>query len=111
VKLEELVGVLVYRPGWNFKLDVVGRDLNFIVTTTGYDTYHPERGLTYHTGHYFKVPKMGRWTQEQMERWLLDRLIDVETHEAMEFFQVDGKRPFKPLHSRTMNSYYEVKRV
>jgi hypothetical protein len=31
-------------------------------------------------------------------RWLLDRVLDVERHEACEFFELDGKHPFYPEH-------------
>lgn len=103
-QLERLVVTLRYRPGWKFQLEVVGGALQFVVVTKGYDSYHTELGQNYHTSHSFTVP--GSEPPEGWQRWAFDQLILVERHESMEFFQVDGVRPFKPVHSRRAASYY-----
>jgi hypothetical protein len=41
-------------------------------------------------------------------RWLLDRIFDVERHEAMEFFRLDNDRVFYPDHGPGMNPYAVV---
>lgn len=45
----------------------------------------------------------------EWDRWLLERILDVERHEAMELFEVDGKRPFYPQHGPE-GRLYEVVR-
>lgn len=107
--LEQLVDQLEYRPHWRFSLTDVDRGqgskgLTFTVVSVGYDSYHPDRGETYGVRHYFPVPPAA-YNEENWKRWLLDRLIEVETHEACEFFQVGGDRPFAPHHGPGNDPY------
>lgn len=107
--LEEIVNGLEYRPGWKFYLSDVDRHqgsegLTLQILSRGYDTYHPDRGETYQVWHYFPVPPAA-FNRESWLRWVLDRLIDVETHEACEFMVVDGKRPFAPNHGPGWDPY------
>lgn len=123
--LEDLVAHLRYRPGWRVALEDIVRDpasshgaeargLTFIVTTLGFDSYHPERGETYRVNHYFPVPA-ATYNYASWQRWLLDCILKVESHEACEFFvleydegvregapdDADGlvrRRPFAPTH-------------
>lgn len=44
------------------------------------------------------------------DRWLLDRCLDVDRHEAMELFEVDGRRPFYPEHGDTARLYQIIRR-
>lgn len=115
--LAEIVADLEYRPGWTFKLEHIDRGqgsegLTFIVTSLGYDTYHPERGENYGVYHYFPVPPAA-YVRSSWLRWVLDRLIEIETHEACEFMVVDGKRPFAPVHAPGHDPYAvrEVARI
>lgn len=39
------------------------------------------------------------------QRWLMECIFDVERHEAMELFQVDGVAPYYPDHSPGSNPY------
>lgn len=117
VALAEMVAQLDYRPGWTFELEEMDRDdgsdkpqeehsvgLTFRVTTLGYNTYYPERGEYYGVRHEFPVPP-ATYNRESWKRWLLDRLIEIETHECCEFFQIDGKRPFVPNHGPGWDPY------
>jgi hypothetical protein len=70
----------------------------------GYDTYHPDRGETYRVQHYFPVPPAA-YDERSWRRWLLERLIEVERHEACEFFQIDGRRPYAPHHGPGNDPY------
>jgi hypothetical protein len=106
-----------YRPGWRFTLQHEDRGqgsqgLTLSISSLGYDTYHPDRGETYSVVHYFPVPPAA-FDRRAWERWLLDCLVEVETHECCEFLQVDGKRPFAPNHGPGRNPYsvLEVGRV
>ena len=38
-------------------------------------------------------------------RWLFDRIMDTELHEAMEWFKIGGHRPFAPHHGPGRNCY------
>ena len=119
--LAELIENMRYRPGWLFHLEHVNRGqgsegLTLSVTSLGYDTYHPERGETYRVIHYFPVPPAA-FDKRAWERWLLDCLIEIETHECCEFFRFEeedvGRRPFAPNHGPGRNPYsiLEVGRI
>jgi len=115
VRLAELVSRLSYRPGWQFWLGdidrdkdgdgtVVGAGLTLDIITRGYNSYKPSDGETYRVHHYFIVPA-ATYDERAWTRWLFDRLVDVETHECMEFFKIDKRRPFAPSHSPGNNPY------
>lgn len=108
-ELADLVAALSYRPGWRFGLYESDRGqgskgLTFDVVSLGYDTHHPDNGETYRVCHSFIVPAAS-YNRESWQRWLLDRLVDVETHEACEFFRVGGKQPFAPNHGPGWDPY------
>lgn len=105
--LEDLVDGLLYKPNWRFELKIVDRGqeskgLTLCITITTPDSYHPEkiRGVV----HYFIVPAAAYDTRS-WRRWLFDRIVDVETHEAMEFFQIDHVRPYAPHHGPGNDPY------
>lgn len=109
VMLASLVEKLAYRPGWTFVLGDLDRGqgskgLTLVVTSVGYDSYHPDRGETYRVRHYFPVPPAA-FNEQSWRRWLLDRLIEIETHEACEFFALDGERPYAPHHGPGNDPY------
>jgi len=69
------------------------------------DSWHPERQRT--TQHMFAVPDIeGR----DLIRWVFDRLLDTERHEAGEFFAIDRRRPFYPNHQDEGSPYELVER-
>lgn len=114
-ELADLVERTDYRPGWQLSLvrdldrdkadgRVVGRGLTLVITTKGYDSYNPDRGETYRVNHYFIVPA-ATYNRRSWQRWLFDQLVLVETHEAMEFFRVDGERPYAPHHGPGESPY------
>lgn len=116
--LEKLVLRLRYRPGYRFALQHMDRDqgsigLTFVVRSVGYNSYHPDRGQTYRVEHRFPVPPAA-FNEQSWRRWLLDRLIELEVHEACEFFQLtDGEtddpekneRPYAPHHGPGNDPY------
>lgn len=109
-ELADLVAKLHYRPDWKFELTDQhdrgqgSRGLTFVVVSQGYDTYNPERGETYRVQHFFPVPPAA-YNRASWRRWILDRLIEIETHEACEFMVVDGERPFAPIHAPGHDPY------
>lgn len=107
--LEDLVAKAEYRPGWHLALEDIDRGqgstgLTFCVYTKGFNTYDIEAGETYRVVHYFPVPPAA-FNEESWKRWILDRIVEVETHEACEFLQIDGTRPFAPHHGPGWNPY------
>jgi hypothetical protein len=115
VELALLVADLDYRPnlGWQVELRDVERDhtgvhdgaaggLTLIVTRQGPDTYHPEQ--TIRVAHYFPVPA-ATYDRRSWQRWLFDRLGDVDTHERMEDFVIAGTRPYAPSHGPGNDPY------
>jgi hypothetical protein len=70
---------------------------------------HAHTDDAYHDGsrsviHYFPVPA-ATYDKRSWRRWLLDCLIKIETHEACEFLQIDGERPFAPNHGPGRDPY------
>jgi len=114
--LDKLVAALTYRPGWTFTLSDIDRDqgsegLTLDIVTLTANSYHPsvcetcESVVTnYRVHHYFIVPAAA-YDERSWRRWLLDRLLDVESHECCEFFQVDGERPYAPSHGPGNDPY------
>jgi hypothetical protein len=106
--LVRLLASLEYRPGWEVRYEAdlpdrwcAGEEVQTsgptlcVVTAPEFDARRPEHGRIYRSDHYFPVPEScGDWP-----RWVLDRLLDVEAHEAMEFLKVGGEHPFAPAHS------------
>ena len=110
--LHDLVMATAYRPNWYLKLEDLDRGqgskgLTLCVYTLGYDTYNIDKGQTYRVVHYFPVPPAS-YNEESWKRWLLDSLIAVETHEACEFLQINGTRPFAPHHGPGWNPYIVI---
>ena len=103
--LEHIVNSVQYRPGWKFWLELVGKEVRLQILCVGFDSYHPHRGPTYATSHSFRLPEI---SPPSWKLWLFERIMEVEKHEAMEFFQVGDERPFAPMHSRSANSYYQL---
>lgn len=108
-ELADAVEEASYRPGWELRLEDLDRGqgsagLTLVVTSLGYDTYHPERGETYRVMHYMPVPPAA-FDRRQWERWLLDQLLLIEGHECCEFLVVGGRRPFAPNHGPGRDPY------
>lgn len=85
------------------------RGLTLVVTRCGRDSYHPERILP--VNHYFAVPP-ATYDYRSWQRWLFDRLGDVDTHERMEDFAVCDSpgsehvtRPYAPQHGPGNDPY------
>lgn len=113
--LHDLVESLEYRPGWALYLADKIRDtgergvpltegLTLTVVTSGYNSYHPDRGETYSVHHYFPVPA-ATYDERSWRRWLFEQLLLVERHEACEFFVLDGVRPYAPHHGPGNDPY------
>lgn len=110
--LADLLTDFAYKDGWRFVLGPLDRGQGstgltldiFVATTNSYrkEPGHPRQFLT--VSHRFPVPPAA-YVASSWRRWLLDRIIDVETHEAMEFFTVGGKKPYAPNHGPGHDPY------
>lgn len=108
-ELRHLVTNCRLDPDWELWLEDIDRGqgskgLTLGIRTRGFDTYHPERGRTYGVLHYFPVPPAA-YDRRSWQRWLFDRYLDVVSHEACEFFKIDGKRPYAPSHGDGNDPY------
>lgn len=114
--LKYLVDRLSYRPGWRFRLEDLDRGqgskgLTLIITTLGYNSYHPEDGETYRVNHYMTVPPAA-FDARSWQHWLFDQCLLVERHECMEFFAIHdspgsehGVKPYAPSHGPGSDPY------
>lgn len=107
--LAEMVVGLHYRPGWTFVLDHMDRGqgsigLTLDVITKGYNSYDPDRGETYSVHHLMPVPPAS-YNRVSWRRWLLEICIIVDRHEACEFFEIDGVKPYAPNHGPGFDPY------
>jgi hypothetical protein len=107
--LVSLVDRLSYREdrGWKVWLADIERDpgsagLTLIVQRCGPDSYHPENVIR--VNHYFPVPP-ATYDERSWTAWLFSRLGDVDTHERMEDFVIDGERPVAPSHGPGNDPY------
>jgi hypothetical protein len=125
--LAAMLPAVTYKPGWTFRLVTgpmfsTGRAYLDAQATTSAGmpiclppvpvtllievrTADSDTGQTVLITHPFTVPPWPMAEGATWARWLLDRIIDVERHEAMEFYQLAGHRPFPPAHGPGVNSY------
>lgn len=100
--LGTLIASVRYKPGWAFKIAGPDRTLLCIYATTA-DSCGPGQRCTQHQ---FPIPA----SCDDWERWLFDRLLLCELHEAGEFYTVNGERPFYPNHQDEGSPYDLVDR-
>lgn len=105
--LANLVEALSYRKGWTFSLAYRDRGqgskgLTFTAVGTYPDTYNPETLIR--IAHQFIVPAAS-FNAQSWRHWLLECIFDIERHEACEFFQVFGERPYAPQHGPGNDPY------
>lgn len=88
-ELADLVEAIHYKKGWDLTLEddldrgQGSKGLTLVIHILTPDSYHPDQSRA--VNHYFPVPPAA-YDRRSWQRWLLDRVLLVETHEAMEFF-------------------------
>lgn len=98
--LKGIVDSLKYRKGWSFSLDedydrgqgCTGLTFNIFVQA---DDSYAERVTR--VQHLMPVPAAA-YNAKAWRRWVFEQILLVERHEAAEFFELDGKKPFAPHH-------------
>lgn len=93
--LPALLERLTYRPGWTFTLDDRGGQPTLVIRGVCPDAYRP--GRTIATRGCFPIDATLR-DELALRSWVFERLLEMEHHEAGEFFVVDGERPYAPAH-------------
>ena len=108
VALAELVESWRYRPGWTARLvDEYPRDegtcgLTLVITADTVNSYDHDQPVQ--INHLFIVPA-ATYDRRSWRRWLFERCCDVDRHEAAEFFEVDGEKPYAPSHGPGYDPY------
>lgn len=113
LELVELVADCTYRPGWlalvrdevRDPADTHGaesRGLTLSIITNTINSYPPHDPMR--VRHLFPVPP-ATYNRESWQRWLFERFLDVERHEAMEFFEVGGEKVYAPNHGPGWDPY------
>lgn len=105
--LVELVKQLEYKPKWamyvGFEIAEDGAGgWHFFVVSHTENSLKPEENIR--VRHGFLIPAAS-YNRNSWAAWLFDRLLDVERHEAGEFFKINGLREFAPHHSNGENPY------
>jgi hypothetical protein len=95
--VRSVLAQVTYRPGWEFRIaEDPYEGLAVWVVAPVENSYQP--GTTTDLGIETFVPLASLAGPEQFLEWLLARLVRLETHEAMEWFKVNGK-PFRDPHA------------
>lgn len=105
--LKDLVPSLTYKPNWKLYIEhEISEDgsggWHFFVVSSTEDSLNP--GMNMRVRHGFLIPAAS-YNRNSWAAWLFDRLLDVETHEAGEFFKINGIREFAPHHGNGENPY------
>lgn len=106
--LSHIIKSIKYKAGWDFATHRYGgtyAPLMFIVHARVEDSTTGKPTLVSHS---FTIPPIFEQRAiepEQLLRWLFDRIVDVERHEAGEFFTINECRPFYPEHGPNSNPY------
>lgn len=106
-ELEELVNATTYRRGWEVTLRAMdrgqgSRGLTVSIVTDTVNSYPPHQRMR--VQHLFPVPPAA-YNRQSWQRWLFERFVEVELHECMEFFTVDGEKPYAPNHGPGFDPY------
>ena len=100
--LRELVSKTTCKTGWFFDLIDEDGALRLTITVPGFDSYNENRRLT--VTHFFPVP-ITTYNEKTWRRWIFEMCRRLENHELGEWFKIDGKRPFAPLHGPGEDPY------
>lgn len=109
--LEHVVSQVAYKEGWNVRLGYMHRPTEHYAGSTGLTLIisapvpnSVKPGEMTYVEHWMHVPPTS-WGHDTWVRWVLDQIILVETHEAMEFYQVGKYKPYFPAHGPGRNPY------
>lgn len=105
--LAALIPRIQYKPGWTFELREIDRGqgcqgLTLLIGATLVDSSDPSKTV----GVLHLMPVLpAAYDEDSWIAWVLEQILLVEQHEALEFFQIDGEAPFFPGHAPGRNPY------
>ena len=106
--LADLVSMLSYKPGWTFDLAEVSRGqgcegLTLRIAGTVPDSWNPAETTSF----LHLMPVLpAAYDRESWMHWLFEQISLVERHECMEFFEIDGEKPYFPSHAPGHAPYF-----
>lgn len=105
--LADVVKRVSYKPGWTFALREISRGqgcegLTLMIAAEVPDSWNPSERIGFL--HLMPVPPAA-FDEETWTRWVLDCILQVEQHEALEFFRLDGEPVYFPEHAPGRNPY------
>lgn len=93
-RLARLLQRVTYKPGWSFHIEPLGIEV-ILDTADSADPSHRIR-VAHHRHMAPGSVHPGAWSDKDWLHWLFEEVIDIERHEAAEFFKVDGDAVFHP---------------
>lgn len=104
--LAQVVASVTYKPGWTLNLQEISRGqgsegLTLTIAANVPNTVGPGNVDFLHL---FPVPPAA-YDTETWARWVLDCILSVEQHEALEWYRLNGHAPFFPEHRPGRNPY------
>lgn len=106
--LADLVSKLSYKPGWEFDLAECSRGqgcegLTLRIAGTVPDSWDHTKQV----GFLHLMPVLpAAYDRESWMQWLFEQISLVERHEAMEFFEIAGEKPYFPSHAPGHAPYF-----
>lgn len=88
-RLKVLLEHFTYKPKWRFSLVREGLLISIIAPNTD----NPEQMIEVNLSR--GIPSFVH-PDFPWEHWLLDQIMEIERHEAQEFFKIDGIKVFDP---------------
>lgn len=104
--LAALVPRITYKPGWTFQLSEINRGqgcegLTLLIGATVKNSFGDGDVDVLHL-----MPVLpAAYDEESWVRWILEQILLVEQHEALEFFRIDGDQPYFPEHGPGRSPY------
>lgn len=100
----DVLAALNYKPGWTFRWQAhAGPYLTLVIEVRTWDSDNPADPTL--ISHNFTAPPLHNLNEDEQLRWIFERILDVERHEAREFFRYHQQRPFPPEHGPESNPY------
>jgi hypothetical protein len=88
LEIQEHLRHVTYKPGWSFTAyDGRWEGQHIIIDVVTPDAFNPGHDITLDV--HTSLPPLD--TIRELDRWLLWRLMRIESHELREWYKVDGK--------------------
>jgi len=97
-EFKELIYSVEYKPRYAIECEMVEiSNLRIMVHFFEVpDSKNPNKIINVTHSTYLTWRELERMDEKAAIRFIFDRIIDAERHEAMEFFKVDGRQIFDP---------------